>query len=84
MGLNLGFGDVQCLTDVLANIVYSGAHLNDANALREYESARLKANVPIQLAIHGMQRLYGTNIYPIVLARSIGLQVTQQMAPLKV
>lgn len=84
MGLNLGFGDVKCLTSVLARAVYSGSTLNNANTLRDYESSRLRANVPLMLGIHSLQRLYNTDITPIVLARSIGLQITQQMAPLKV
>lgn len=84
MGLNLGFGDVKCLTDVLANAVYSGSTLNNGNMLRDYESARLRANVPIMLGIHGLQRLYSTDLSPIIFARTLGLHFTQQMAPLKV
>lgn len=84
MGLNLGFGDVKCLTEVLAKASYSGALLGDLNYLRDYEQQRLKHNVAIMLAVHGLQRLYSTDLSPIVLARSIGLQITQQMSPLKV
>lgn len=84
MGLNLGFGDVKCLTEVLAKASYSGALLSDLNHLRDYEQQRLKHNVGIMLAVHGLQRIYNTDLSPIVLARSIGLQITQQMSPLKV
>lgn len=84
MGLNLGFGDVKCLTEILAKATYNGSRLNDLNYLLEYEQTRLKHNVAIMLGVHGLQRLYNTDLTPIVLARSIGLQVTQQMAPIKV
>lgn len=84
MGLNLGFGDVKCLTEILAKASYSGARLGDLNYLRDYEQQRLKHNVAIMLAVHGLQQLYNTDLGPIVLARSIGLQITQQMSPLKV
>lgn len=84
MGLNLGFGDVKCLTDILAKATYSGFMLNNLNHLLEYEQQRLKHNVAIMLGVHGIQRLYNTDLTPVVLARSLGLQFTQQMAPLKV
>lgn len=84
MGLNLGFGDVKYLTDQLAKAAYSGFRLNDLNHLCEYEQQRLKLNVPIMLGVHGLQQLYNTDLSPVVLARSVGLQITQQMSPLKV
>lgn len=84
LGLNLGFGDVKCLTQVLAKAAYNGFMLNDLNHLCDYEQDRLKHNVAIMLGVHGLQRLYNTNLSPIVLARSVGLQITQQMPSLKV
>lgn len=84
MGLNLGFGDVKCLTEILAKAAYHGSLLNDLTHLCEYEQQRLKINVPIMLGVHGLQKLYNTDLSPIVLARSVGLQITQQMSPLKV
>ncbi|XP_031617711.1 ubiquinone biosynthesis monooxygenase COQ6, mitochondrial [Contarinia nasturtii] len=83
MGLNLGFGDVKCLTETLAKATYNGFALNDLNHLCEYEQQRLKLNVPIMLGVHGLQQLYSTDLSPVVLARSIGLQITQQVPPLK-
>lgn len=68
----------------MAKASYSGALLSDLNHLRDYEQQRLKHNVGIMLAVHGLQRIYNTDLSPIVLARSIGLQITQQMSPLKV
>lgn len=84
MGLNLGFGDVKCLTEIIAKAAYDGSKLNNLNYLLDYEQKRLKHNTAIMLGVHGLQRLYNTDLTPIVLARSIGLQITQQMVPVKV
>lgn len=113
MGLNLGFGDVKCLTEALAKAAYSGFSLGelaymillyissmiriyfakfihcgsfkgDLTYLNEYEMERLKANVPVMVGVHGLQRLYNTDISPIVLLRSVGLQLTQALSPVKV
>lgn len=84
MGLNLGFGDAKALAEILAKATYSGSKLGDMTHLRDYETKQLQTNVPIMLGIHGLQRLYGTTIGPVVLARSVGLQITQTVTPLKV
>lgn len=83
-GLNLGFGDVKLLTDVLAKASYNGVVLGDIRYLCEYERERLRHNVPIMLGVHALQRLYGSNLSPIVLLRSIGLQMTHAISPIKV
>ncbi|XP_065072879.1 ubiquinone biosynthesis monooxygenase COQ6, mitochondrial [Ochlerotatus camptorhynchus] len=82
-GVNLGFGDVQCLTDVLAEANYSGLGLNNIAELVKYEQERLRHNVPIILTTHGLQRLYTTDFAPIVGLRSIGLTITNSVPPLK-
>lgn len=83
-GVNLGFGDVLCLTDILGRAVYSGSSLGNLTYLLDYERTRLKANVPIMLGCHGIQRLYCNEFSPIVLARSIGLQISESVPILKV
>lgn len=82
-GVNLGFGDVQCLTDILSTAVYSGSKLGNIHHLLKYEQERLMKNVPIMLGVHGLQNLYNTTFSPIVLLRSIGLQFTQNIPQLK-
>lgn len=83
-GANLGFGDVVCLTEVLGRAVYNGSSLSDINYLLEYERSRLKVNVPMLLGCHGLHHIYGNEFSPLVLARSIGLRVTDSIPPLKV
>ncbi|KAH1006761.1 hypothetical protein HUJ05_007465 [Dendroctonus ponderosae] len=67
-GVNLGFGDVACNMDYL----------------KGYESERQKHNVPTMLAVEALHRLYNTKFTPIVLLRSLGLQTTHALEPIKV
>jgi ubiquinone biosynthesis monooxygenase Coq6 len=82
-GVNLGFGDVLELTEVLAEAVYNGSGLNDIQYLLKYEQERLKVNVPIMVGVHALQRLYCNDFPPLVLARSLGLKITNLTPPLK-
>lgn len=82
-GLNLGFGDVASLSDRLAGAAYSGCRLGDLAALRGYERERLRHNVPVMCGVHALQKLYGTDFAPLQLARSVGLQLTHRLEPLK-
>lgn len=83
-GVNLGFGDVVCLTELLGDVVYNGGSIGDINSLLKYERTQLQKNVPIILGVHGLQRLYCSNFGPLVVARGIGLNLTNSLPPLKV
>ncbi|KAL1501144.1 hypothetical protein ABEB36_006528 [Hypothenemus hampei] len=82
-GVNLGFGDVNCLNEVLTKAVYSGGGLNDLSYLKEYESERQKHNLPMMIAVEGLHRLTTTTLAPIVLLRGLGLQFSNALVPLK-
>ncbi|XP_055603260.1 ubiquinone biosynthesis monooxygenase COQ6, mitochondrial [Uranotaenia lowii] len=82
-GVNLGFGDVQCLTNVLGEANYSGLGLNNLSQLVRYEQERLKHNVPVLATVHGLQRLYNTDFPPIVGLRSVGLTITNALPVVK-
>ncbi|KAJ8985965.1 hypothetical protein NQ317_010723 [Molorchus minor] len=82
-GVNLGFGDVTCLNKVLGEAVYAGSAINNLNYLKQYESERQKHNVPTMLAVDGLHRLYNSDFTPLVLLRSLGLQATHALNPLK-
>lgn len=82
-GVNLGFGDVLQLTEILAEAVYNGSSLDNLQYLLKYEQERLKVNVPIMVGVHALQRLYCNDFPPLVLARSLGLKVTNMAPPLK-
>ncbi|XP_033228541.1 ubiquinone biosynthesis monooxygenase COQ6, mitochondrial [Belonocnema kinseyi] len=82
-GLNLGLGDVTVLVKMLAESVRNGATLGDMSYLKKYETSRQRHNVPTMLAMDALHRLYKGTAAPIVLARSLGLQLTNAISPLK-
>uniref|UniRef100_A0A2C9H898 Ubiquinone biosynthesis monooxygenase COQ6, mitochondrial n=1 Tax=Anopheles quadriannulatus TaxID=34691 RepID=A0A2C9H898_ANOQN len=82
-GVNLGFGDVQTLVDVLADANYAGLGISNVSELLKYEQQRLKHNVPVLLTTHSLQRLYTTDFVPTVALRSIGLTLTNALPPVK-
>lgn len=52
--------------------------------LKKYETLRQRYNVPMMLAIDALHRLYKGTAAPIVLARSLGLQLTNAVPVIKV
>ncbi|XP_075982693.1 ubiquinone biosynthesis protein COQ6, mitochondrial [Anticarsia gemmatalis] len=82
-GVNLGFGDVKDLTELLAETLYSGFEITNREWMEKYESGRQRHNVPTQLMTEVLHRLYTTDMMPVVLARSLGLQLTNALQPLK-
>ncbi|KAK9306057.1 hypothetical protein QLX08_003119 [Tetragonisca angustula] len=82
-GVNLGFGDVTVLVQLLAEAVVNGAPLGDMTYLRKYETLRQRYNVPMMFTIDALHRLYKGTAAPIVLARSLGLQLTNAIPVIK-
>ena len=52
--------------------------------LLEYETQRQRHNVPVMAGIDGLSKLYGSTWSPLVVARTLGLQATNALNPLKV
>ncbi|XP_065063236.1 ubiquinone biosynthesis monooxygenase COQ6, mitochondrial-like [Rhopilema esculentum] len=82
-GVNLGASDVQCLRDVLVDAVQHGNDIGDLDHLLEYETMRQREVVPMMTAIDTLKRLFSTSFFPFVFARTIGLQATNALTPLK-
>ncbi|XP_063831673.1 ubiquinone biosynthesis monooxygenase COQ6, mitochondrial [Ostrinia nubilalis] len=82
-GVNLGFGDVKDLTTFLADSIYTGFEITHHSWLQKYESSRQRHNVPTQIAVDALHRLYTLQLPPAVLARSLGLQLTNALHPVK-
>uniref|UniRef100_A0A1A9WNZ1 Ubiquinone biosynthesis monooxygenase COQ6, mitochondrial n=1 Tax=Glossina brevipalpis TaxID=37001 RepID=A0A1A9WNZ1_9MUSC len=82
-GVNLGFSDICFLVESLAEAVYSGAKLGDKHYLLKYEQKGLTKNVPILIGVHGLHTLYSTTLSPVVLLRSLGLQLTHNIPQIK-
>lgn len=83
-GVNLGFGDVTVLVQILEEAVRNGSILGDTIHLTKYETLRQRHNVPTMLAIDALHRLYKGTAAPVVLARSLGLQLVNALGPVKV
>jgi ubiquinone biosynthesis monooxygenase Coq6 len=82
-GVNLGFGDVKCLSELLCEAVFNGNSVGSLLHLLKYETLRQRHNLPTMLATDGLQKLYGTTLTPFVVLRSLGLQLTHILNPVK-
>lgn len=83
-GVNLGFGDVSCLSQVLNEAAQSGSDVGSLYYLSKYETERQRAVLPVVMTIHGLHHLYNTDFSPVVLLRSLGLQSTNALQFVKV
>lgn len=72
------------MVQLLAEAVINGIPLGNIMYLKKYETERQRYNVPMMLAIDALHRLYKGTAAPIVLARSLGLQLTNAFPVVKV
>jgi len=82
-GVNLGYGDVRILANIIDESLREGACLGSKSYLHQYETETQRHNVPTMLAIDSLQKLYSSTFTPVVLARTLGLQLTDALTPLK-
>ncbi|KGL73636.1 Ubiquinone biosynthesis monooxygenase COQ6, partial [Tinamus guttatus] len=82
-GVNLGFGDVACLTQHLSAAAFDGKDLGSLKHLLQFETARQRHNVSLMAVTDVLKRLYSTTLAPVVLLRTWGLQATNALPPLK-
>ncbi|GFU51886.1 ubiquinone biosynthesis monooxygenase COQ6, mitochondrial [Trichonephila clavipes] len=82
-GVNLGFGDVKCLTECLEKSVYDGECIGSLKNLLEYETKRQRHVIPTMFAIDALNRLYKTEFTPFVLMRSLGVTALDACQPMK-
>ncbi|NP_001089564.1 coenzyme Q6 monooxygenase L homeolog [Xenopus laevis] len=82
-GVNMGFGDVACLAHHLSQAAFNGSDLGSTKHLLEYETDRQRHNIPLMAAVDLLKRLYNTKQPPIVLLRTLGLQATNALTPVK-
>lgn len=78
-GVNLGFGDVQLLAQLLAGAGDPGEY----RLLRRYERGRLEAVRTMQLTCDGLFRLFKQDNSLVGWVRNTGLSATNAIAPLK-
>jgi len=82
-GANSGYRDVQNLMKCIENSVYQGKDIGSISSLKQYESDGQFTNVPFLMVTDALHRLYSTDAWPVVLARSSGLQITNALPKLK-
>ncbi|KAH0836354.1 hypothetical protein J3R83DRAFT_7907 [Lanmaoa asiatica] len=78
-GLNLGLGDVECLARTIAQTLRHGGDI----ALLPYASERYSANHIVMSAADKLHKLYSSTLEPIVWARSVGLEVVNELDSVK-
>lgn len=82
-GLNLGLRDIAVLVELLTEQARLGLDLGDPTLLRRYERRRRPDNTAMIAATDGLNRLFGTKIAPIALARDLGLAAVGRLPPVK-
>ncbi|XP_028398710.1 ubiquinone biosynthesis monooxygenase COQ6, mitochondrial-like [Dendronephthya gigantea] len=82
-GVNLGFGDVECLWNELRQAAIDGQDLGSLEHLLRYETARQKDVAVLMGVTHGLNTLFSTSFLPFVIARNLGIQMTNVMTPVK-
>lgn len=81
-GMNLGFGDVHALIEIL-NAKEEHRDCGDARLLSRYRRARSEDVVLMQLATDGLARLFGSPFPAVRLARQVGMNLLNHLPVLK-
>jgi ubiquinone biosynthesis monooxygenase Coq6 len=85
-GLNMGLADVEALTRTLSAAVRTGGDIGAHTALIPYGRERYAKNHALMSAVDKLHRLYGTSVgnsAPVVWARSVGLEVVNELDTVK-
>jgi 2-octaprenylphenol hydroxylase len=81
-GMNLGFGDVRALLDVLA--AREPRHgIGDERVLARYARARKEEVALMQFATDGLERLFGANLEPLRIVRNLGMNLLDKLPMVK-
>lgn len=82
-GVNLGFLDAATLAEVIEGARTEGKDFGTFLNLRRYERWRKGHNLSMQGAMDSLHWLFGSHLRPLQLARNVGLQMTDGLAPVK-
>lgn len=82
-GLNLGLADVQALAKCIEDAVLAGGDIGSRTALLPYARARYFENHKMMSAVHKLHRVYTTEREPMVWARSVGVEVLNELDSVK-
>ncbi|KAF5336069.1 hypothetical protein D9611_006401 [Ephemerocybe angulata] len=82
-GLNMGLSDVECLTRCIEKAILHGGDVGSYTALLPYAQERYLANHILMAAVDKLHKLYTTELEPVVWARSVGLEVLNELDSVK-
>ncbi len=82
-GVNLGLADVASLITVITDALNDKKNIGDLKILRRYERWRRADNRSMLVAMDGLKRLFGSELSAVKGLRSLGLNVTDRITPLK-
>ncbi|KAG8860395.1 putative ubiquinone biosynthesis monooxygenase [Serendipita sp. 411] len=82
-GLNLGLSDAASLASTILESASLGMDVGSPLALKRYPEERYLANHGMLSSTDKLWKLYGTAMGPVVWARSVGLEVTNEWTALK-
>ncbi|KDR80553.1 hypothetical protein GALMADRAFT_222150 [Galerina marginata CBS 339.88] len=82
-GLNLGLADVECLSRCVEESLITGGDIGSYTALLPYSQERYFANHTLMSAVDKLHKLYSTESQPVVWARSIGIEVMNELDSVK-
>ncbi len=82
-GVNLGLADVESLMTIIVEALNDKKDIGDLKVLRRYERWRRADNRSMLLAMDGLKRLFGSELSAVKDLRSLGLNITNNITPLK-
>ena len=82
-GVNLGLADVASLMEIVVDALNNKKDIGDLKVLRRYERWRRAENRSMLLAMDGLKRLFGSELSVVKELRSLGLDITNKITPLK-
>ena len=82
-GVNLGLADVASLISVITDALNDKKDIGDLKVLRRYERWRRADNRSMLVAMDGLKRLFGSELSAVKGLRSLGLNITDRITPLK-
>lgn len=82
-GVNLGFRDVAAIAEILTEAKRLGLDLGFETTLDRYARWRQLDAMTMIAVTDGLTRLFSNNIFPLNVARRLGLAAVEKMPPLK-
>ncbi|WP_027857473.1 FAD-dependent monooxygenase [Marinobacterium jannaschii] len=82
-GVNLGLLDAAALADTLCDAAARMEGWGDLRVLRRFQRSRRSDNLQMSAAMEGFKRLFNQQAPAIRLARNLGMNLLDQLAPVK-